>query len=159
MFFVGRSHRTQFIVGSPPNGACERLERVDFHTADDFFNTYEHLGDCGLGVWHWAGFEGDRLLGVVSFGTTVLCSFTWSPLCRFERIRPLGLPDLQRWNDSPRSIPTSTTSGPHGTGTHPPFTRYAPRSRPLRPKGSFAHRFTGLESPNRRTVLKLPWQR
>lgn len=70
MFSVVRPHRTQFVAASAPNGVCVRLEKIDFHTADDFFNTYEHLGDCGLGVWHWAGFEGDRILGVVSFGTT-----------------------------------------------------------------------------------------
>ncbi len=31
---------------------------------------YEHLGDVGLGVWHWGLKHNDKLLGVVSYGTT-----------------------------------------------------------------------------------------
>lgn len=47
-----------------------RLERIDHHTARRFFAAYEHLGDCGLGVWHWGAFLRARLISTVSFGTT-----------------------------------------------------------------------------------------
>ena len=46
------------------------IERIDFRTAETFFKSYEHLGNCGLGVWHWGATENNRLVGVVSFGTT-----------------------------------------------------------------------------------------
>lgn len=38
-------------------------------TAQDFFNEYEHLGNCGLGVWHFGCYEDGVLVSVVSFGT------------------------------------------------------------------------------------------
>jgi hypothetical protein len=54
-----------------------RLQKIDFATAARFFATYEHLGNCGLGVWHWGAFapqlaskKDDELIGAVSFGTT-----------------------------------------------------------------------------------------
>jgi hypothetical protein len=47
-----------------------RLERIDFATAQQFFQKYEHLGNCGLGVWHWGAFCGTQLIATVSFGTT-----------------------------------------------------------------------------------------
>ena len=45
-------------------------KKIDLRTAEAFFSTYEHLGNCGLGVWHWGAFESGSLIGVVSFGTT-----------------------------------------------------------------------------------------
>lgn len=47
-----------------------RIERLDYPTASRFFKRYEHLGDCGLGVWHWGAFVHSSLIAVVSFGTT-----------------------------------------------------------------------------------------
>lgn len=39
--------------------------------AQDFFAKYEHLGNCGLGVWHYALFdENNEIFSVVSFGST-----------------------------------------------------------------------------------------
>jgi hypothetical protein len=46
------------------------LKRTDIRNAEAFFDTYEHLGNCGLGVWHWGAVENSRVIGVVSFGTT-----------------------------------------------------------------------------------------
>lgn len=46
------------------------LKKIDLSTAEGFFNSYEHLGNCGLGVWHWGGYESGRIIGAVSFGTT-----------------------------------------------------------------------------------------
>jgi hypothetical protein len=42
---------------------------VSYATARQFFARYEHLGNCGLGVWHWGGFLGQDLIAAVSFGT------------------------------------------------------------------------------------------
>lgn len=58
--------------GQPANGSTNsiRVERINHATARCFFKRYEHLGDCGLGVWHWGAFSGSRLIAVVSFGTT-----------------------------------------------------------------------------------------
>jgi hypothetical protein len=50
------------------------LQEIGLRTAQTFFKTYEHLGNCGLGVWHWGAFEGDTIVGVVSFGTTCFAS-------------------------------------------------------------------------------------
>ncbi len=44
--------------------------KVNLKEANTFFENYEHLGNCGLGVWHWAASEDTEVLGVVSFGTT-----------------------------------------------------------------------------------------
>jgi hypothetical protein len=46
------------------------LDRIDRRTANAFFDSYEHLGNCGLGVWHWGAFLEARLIAAVSFGTT-----------------------------------------------------------------------------------------
>lgn len=46
------------------------LKSVNISCAAAFFNKFEHLGNCGLGVWHWAAFYEHQVLGVVSFGTT-----------------------------------------------------------------------------------------
>ena len=47
-----------------------RLQRINYSEADKFFERYEHLGNCGLGVWHWGAYLGEQLVAVVSFGTT-----------------------------------------------------------------------------------------
>ncbi|MCL1857692.1 MAG: hypothetical protein FWF92_00460 [Oscillospiraceae bacterium] len=37
--------------------------------AEVFYKKYEHLGNCGLGVWHYGYYVDGVLLSVVSFGT------------------------------------------------------------------------------------------
>lgn len=47
------------------------LKEVNKKTAEDFFAKYEHLGNCGLGVWHYALYDdNDKIISVVSFGAT-----------------------------------------------------------------------------------------
>lgn len=46
------------------------LKEINKKTAEDFFARYEHLGNCGLGVWHYGLYEQDELFSVISFGTT-----------------------------------------------------------------------------------------
>lgn len=45
------------------------LERISKNTALAFYREYEHLGNCGLGVWHFGLYNNDSLISVVSFGT------------------------------------------------------------------------------------------
>lgn len=42
---------------------------IDHVTARKFFEKYEHLGNCGLGVWHYGAVNRSTLVGVISFGT------------------------------------------------------------------------------------------
>jgi len=47
-----------------------RLVKVSTLFAEDFMQRFEHLGNVGLGVWHW-GLEFDgKLAAAVSYGTT-----------------------------------------------------------------------------------------
>jgi hypothetical protein len=46
------------------------VQTLDIHTATAFFERFEHLGNCGLGVWHYGVKAGTDLIGVISFGTT-----------------------------------------------------------------------------------------
>lgn len=45
------------------------VRAIDHASARKFFEKYEHLGNCGLGVWHYAAVNGSTLVGVISFGT------------------------------------------------------------------------------------------
>jgi hypothetical protein len=45
------------------------FSQVSSRVAHAFFYNYEHLGNCGLGVWHWGAVDAGGLVGVVSFGT------------------------------------------------------------------------------------------
>ncbi|MEN6636369.1 MAG: hypothetical protein ABFC56_10995 [Clostridiaceae bacterium] len=45
------------------------IRRIEKETAQRFFQQYEHLGNCGLGVWHYGIYSEDNLIAVVSFGT------------------------------------------------------------------------------------------
>jgi hypothetical protein len=46
------------------------VRAIDHSSAREFFEQYEHLGDCGLGVWHYGALHDSALIGVISFGTT-----------------------------------------------------------------------------------------
>ena len=46
------------------------LKEISKTVAESFFRQYEHLGNCGLGVWHYGLFENEELLSVVSYGPT-----------------------------------------------------------------------------------------
>src|SRR5664279_3569421 len=67
---------TPVSIGHPRDSATiakkNRLhvEAVKIHAAAQFFEKFEHLGNCGLGVWHYAVSNEEVLLGMISFGTT-----------------------------------------------------------------------------------------
>lgn len=44
------------------------IEIIDKNEASSFFQRFEHLGNCGLGVWHYGCYEGVTLQSVISFG-------------------------------------------------------------------------------------------
>ena len=46
------------------------IQLIKKKEALDFFAKYEHLGNCGLGVWHYGMFNEGQLMSVVSFGST-----------------------------------------------------------------------------------------
>ena len=57
---------------APPTSATMTpitMERISYFSASTFFEKYEHLGNCGLGVWHYGAFANSELIGVISLGT------------------------------------------------------------------------------------------
>jgi hypothetical protein len=47
-----------------------RAKPLNIKEAAQFFEMFEHLGNCGLGVWHYGLSDESGLIGVTSFGTT-----------------------------------------------------------------------------------------
>lgn len=71
------------------------LARVSRKAAQHFMEQHEHLGDLGLGVWHWGlSFDGE-LVGVVSYGTTCF-SVTRSWIGQVAREAKCGVVQLCR---------------------------------------------------------------
>jgi hypothetical protein len=50
-------------------GKTVTVRAIDHVSAREFFERYEHLGNCGLGVWHYGAVYESTLIGVISFGT------------------------------------------------------------------------------------------
>ena len=46
------------------------ISQITKRVAQDFFARFEHLGNCGLGVWHYGTFFNGQLVSAVSFGPT-----------------------------------------------------------------------------------------
>jgi hypothetical protein len=46
------------------------LIKISRDSAANFMRNYEHLGNVGLGVWHWGLIYEDSIIGVVSYGNT-----------------------------------------------------------------------------------------
>jgi hypothetical protein len=44
------------------------FQQISFNEAAALYNKYEHLGDPGLGVYHWGTMYGNTLIAAVSFG-------------------------------------------------------------------------------------------
>lgn len=47
-----------------------QIVRIKATEALAFFKQYEHLGNCGLGIWHYALLQNQKVISVVSFGNT-----------------------------------------------------------------------------------------
>ncbi len=72
-----------------------QVQRIHYHAANRFFARYEHLGNCGLGVWHWGGFLGGHLIAAVSFGTTCFAK-NRGPLAKIATEFGLGVYQICR---------------------------------------------------------------
>ncbi len=93
-----------------------RLERISYSEAAQFFNQYEHLGNCGLGVWHWGAFQDGRLIAVVSFGTTCFAR-TRGRLASIATTFGLGLYQISRGgtaSNAPSNTPSRVVSAALG---------------------------------------------
>ncbi len=84
------------------------LQRIDHQMASRFFYTYEHLGDCGLGVWHWGAFIDRSLVAAVSFGTTCFGRGR-GPVSKIAAHFGLNLYQITRGGTSP-TAPFNTAS-------------------------------------------------
>jgi len=50
------------------------VSQIGADTANEFIEDYEHLGNIGLGVWHFGLFHSGSLVSVVSFGVPCFAS-------------------------------------------------------------------------------------
>ena len=94
-----------------------RLERISYSEAAQFFNQYEHLGNCGLGVWHWGAFQDGRLIAVVSFGPTCFCEDSWSTGINCNHIWPRPIYQISRGgtaSNAPSNTPSRVVSAALG---------------------------------------------
>jgi hypothetical protein len=84
------------------------VQRIDHAQASSFFEKYEHLGNCGLGVWHWGGFIECELITAVSFGTTCFAK-SRGELANIAKEFDLGMYQISRGGTAPRA-PFNTPS-------------------------------------------------
>lgn len=87
-----------------------QLKRISKEIAFSFYMKYEHLGNCGLGVWHYGLYDSEMLLSVVSFGT-VNFNPQRSKVSRTANQFNLRIIQLTRGGtrfDAPKSTPSKT---------------------------------------------------
>jgi hypothetical protein len=101
--FLGYAQQTEHMKAT--EFAVQRIAHIE---ARKFFERYEHLGNCGLGVWHWGGFLDHRLVAAVSFGTTCFAK-NRGPLARVANEFGLGMYQISRGGTSP-DAPFNTPS-------------------------------------------------
>lgn len=88
------------------------LAPITYREAAQFFRRYEHLGNCGLGVWHWGGYLHDRMVAAVSFGTTCFAC-NRGELSRVAQFYGLGMYQIARGGtatDAPFNTPSRIVS-------------------------------------------------
>lgn len=88
------------------------IQQISKQEALSFFGKYEHLGNCGLGVWHYGAYQDNELLSVVSFGPT---SFNpqRSSLAKIAKQNNLKIIQLTRGGtrfDAPRNTASQAVS-------------------------------------------------
>lgn len=76
--------------------------------AREFISQHEHLGDVGLGVWHYGMFLDDRLAVVQSFGTTCfnLHRGAISEICKRHSLKAIQLCRGATANWAPKNAPS-----------------------------------------------------
>jgi hypothetical protein len=88
------------------------IQRISYAYARGFFERYEHLGNCGLGVWHFGGFLDKQLIAAVSFGTTCFAK-NRGPLASIAQEFGLGMYQISRGGtatDAPFNTPSRVVS-------------------------------------------------
>jgi hypothetical protein len=110
------------------------VETIDYKLAQRFFERYEHLGNCGLGVWHYGAFVDSNLVGVVSFGTPCFAS-NRGALCSIASSFGLSIFQISRGgtlDGSPLNTPSRVLSAAlarfHGDRGNCIIVAYADRS-------------------------------
>lgn len=86
--------------------------RIPFREAAKFYSLYEHLGNPGLGVYHWAAFYDGKIVAAVSFGTAGFSS-SRSMLGKIASAHGLRIFQLTRGGtlpSAPRGVPSWTVS-------------------------------------------------
>lgn len=88
------------------------IQRITKKEATSFFQKYEHLGNCGLGVWHYALIHNNQMLSVVSFGSTAFNPYHsfWGDLGKKYNMKVIQLTRGGTRYDAPKNIPSLTIS-------------------------------------------------
>lgn len=88
------------------------IREINKKEAESFFARYEHLGNCGLGVWHYGLLNNEAIMSVVSFGATNFDP-NRSKLGALAQQHDLRVIQLTRGGtafDAPKNIPSYTIS-------------------------------------------------
>ena len=88
------------------------IQSISKKEATSFFQKYEHLGNCGLGVWHYALKHDTQVLSVVSFGSTAFNPYHsfLGNLGKQYNMRVIQLTRGGTRYDAPKNIPSITIS-------------------------------------------------
>jgi len=84
------------------------LKRISKCTAHNFYKNYEHLGNCGLGVWHYGLYNDDKLISVVSYGTANYNTnrSNLSIVAKMHNLKTIQLTRGGTMFDAPKNIPS-----------------------------------------------------
>lgn len=88
------------------------IRRISKKQAEDFFHEFEHLGNCGLGVWHFGCYSDNVLMAVVSFGS-VCFDPNHSKLGKYAKDNDMKIIQLNRGGtryDAPPNLPSQSVS-------------------------------------------------
>ena len=88
------------------------IRRISKKQAEDFFHEFEHLGNCGLGVWHFGCYSDKVLMAVVSFGS-VCFDPNHSKLGKYAKDNDMKIIQLNRGGtryDAPPNVPSQSVS-------------------------------------------------
>lgn len=88
------------------------IKQISKKEAEEFFRRYEHLGNCGLGVWHFGCFQGEKLMAVISFGSACF-NPNRSKIGQYAAANNMKIIQLNRGGtryDAPKNVPSQAVS-------------------------------------------------